>query len=48
MIPYLIEENAAGRFPLEKIVSYYDAKDFERAFEESKSGKAIKAVLRWS
>ena len=48
MIPYLMEQQWAGNFPLEEIVSYYDAKDFAKAFEDSRSGKAIKAVLCWT
>ncbi len=48
MLPYLMEQQQAGNFPLEEIVSYYDVKDHEKAFEDSRSGKAIKAVLCWS
>ncbi|ETI22685.1 hypothetical protein G647_06761 [Cladophialophora carrionii CBS 160.54] len=48
MLPYLVEQQQAGNFPLEEIVSYYDAKDHARAFEDSRSGKAIKAVLCWT
>lgn len=48
MMPYLVKENAAGKFPLEEIVSYYNAQDFAQAFEDSRSGKVIKAVLKWS
>ncbi|EXJ58338.1 hypothetical protein A1O7_05763 [Cladophialophora yegresii CBS 114405] len=48
MLPYLMEQQRAGKFPLEEIVSYYDAKDYARAFEDSRSGRAIKAVLCWT
>lgn len=48
MLPYLMEQQRAGNFPLEEIVSYYDVKDHAKAFEDSRSGKAIKAVLCWS
>lgn len=48
MIPYLVEQQRAGNFPLEEIVSYYDVKDHLKAFEDSRTGKAIKAVLCWS
>ncbi|OCT51323.1 Aryl-alcohol dehydrogenase [Cladophialophora carrionii] len=48
MLPYLMDQQQAGNFPLEEIVSYYDAKDHARAFEDSRSGKAIKAVLCWT
>ena len=48
MLPYLMEQQKAGNFPLQEIVSYYDIKDHEKAFEDSRSGKAIKAVLCWT
>ncbi len=48
MMPFLVKENAAGNFPLQDIVSFYDAEDFAQAFEDSKSGKVVKAVLKWS
>jgi Zn-dependent alcohol dehydrogenase len=40
--------HAKGELPLEKLVTVYDVKDFEQAIQDSKSGKALKAVLRWS
>ena len=48
MLPYIMDQHQNGTVPLDAIVSYYDVKDFEQAFEDSKSGKAIKAVLRWT
>jgi Zn-dependent alcohol dehydrogenase len=48
MLPYLMEQQQAGNFPLDEIVSYYDAKDYAKAFEDSRSGRAIKAVLCWT
>ena len=47
LIPYLIEMQAKGSFPLEKIVTTYDAKDFAGALEDVKQTKTIKAVLKW-
>jgi len=38
----------AGRFPFDKLISYYDFDDINTAFDDSSSGKAIKAVLRMS
>ncbi|KAK3329160.1 chaperonin 10-like protein, partial [Apodospora peruviana] len=46
-IPYLMEMHAKGAFPLELFVEYYDVSEFEKAMEDSRSGKVIKAVLRW-
>lgn len=48
MLPYLVEQQRAGNFPLEDMVSYYDVKDHLKAFEDSRTGRAIKAVLCWS
>ncbi len=35
-----------GRFPVDRIISFYDFKDIDKALEDSNSGKIIKAVLR--
>jgi Zn-dependent alcohol dehydrogenase len=43
-----MEMHAKGLFPLERLIEYYDVKDFEKAIEDSKSGKAIKPVLTWA
>jgi len=45
-IPELIALYKAGRFPFDKIISFYDFDDFDKAIEDSHNGKAIKAVLR--
>lgn len=45
-IPQLIEYYKAGQFPFDKLIKFYDFKDIEQAFEDSKSGKTIKPVLR--
>lgn len=47
MIPYLLTQQKEGKFPLEKMVSYYDVKDHQRAFDDVKSGKVVKAVISW-
>jgi hypothetical protein len=41
-------EHKAGRLPLEKLITYYPAKDFQTALDDMESGKTIKAVLLWS
>ncbi|KEF55660.1 uncharacterized protein A1O9_08410 [Exophiala aquamarina CBS 119918] len=48
MIPFLIEQHRKGNFPLQEMVACYDYKDHARAFEDCRSGAAIKAVLVWS
>lgn len=45
-IPKLIEYYKAGKFPFDKLIGFYDFKDIEKAFEDSKTGKTIKPILR--
>lgn len=47
MIPYLIEKQYEGKFPLEKLITVYDSKDFLQAFSDMEEGKVLKPVLRW-
>lgn len=48
MIPYLIEQHKAGNFAIDKMIKYYDANDFQTAFDDMKATKTIKPVLVWS
>jgi Zn-dependent alcohol dehydrogenase len=48
MIPYLVEQNKQGRFPLQKLITYYAVEDHQRAFDDVKNGRTVKAVLRWT
>jgi aryl-alcohol dehydrogenase len=45
-IPLLVDHIVAGRFPVDKMITFYPLKDINRAAEESTSGKTIKPVLR--
>lgn len=45
-IPQLIEYYQKGMFPFDKLVTYYRFEDINQAFEDTKNGKVIKAVLR--
>jgi aryl-alcohol dehydrogenase len=45
-IPQLVDHIAAGRFPIERLITYYELDDINRAAAASESGKTIKAVLR--
>jgi aryl-alcohol dehydrogenase len=45
-IPLLVEHIMAGRFPIEKMISFYPLAEINRAAAESSTGKAIKPVLR--
>lgn len=45
-IPRLIELNAQGRFPFERLIQFYDPDEINRASEDAESGKTLKPVLR--
>lgn len=45
-IPQLTDYMVAGRFPIDRLITFYDLADINRAAEESASGKTIKPVLR--
>jgi aryl-alcohol dehydrogenase len=45
-IPQLVEYYRQGRFPVDKIMTFYDFSDIEKAYEDSTCGKVIKAVVR--
>ena len=45
-IPELMEHYKAGRFPFDKLITYYDFEDINTAAEDSRKGKTIKPVLR--
>jgi aryl-alcohol dehydrogenase len=45
-LPQLVDHIAAGRFPVERMITFYDLADINRAAAESASGKTIKPVLR--
>ena len=46
-VPKMIEWWREGKFPIEKLVETFDAKDVEKALEGMHSGKVIKPVLVW-
>jgi aryl-alcohol dehydrogenase len=45
-IPRLVDYIMAGKFPLERMITFYDLADINLAAEESSAGKTIKPVLR--
>ena len=45
-IPQLVEFIMQGRFPVERMIAFYDLADINRAASESSAGKTIKPVLR--
>ena len=44
-IPRLVQFYKEGKFPVDKLVTYYPFGEIDRAFAESHSGKAIKPIL---
>ncbi len=45
-IPKLLELYRRGRFPFDRLVTYYPFEEINRAFADTKAGRAVKAVLR--
>ena len=45
-IPQLVDHIVAGRFPVERLITYYDFAEINLAAAESAAGKTIKPVLR--
>lgn len=45
-IPQMVKWYKEGRFPVDRIISFYDFKDIDQALADSNAGKIIKAVLR--
>jgi Zn-dependent alcohol dehydrogenase len=48
MIAYLIDQHVAGNYTIEKLVTFYNMKDHANAVEDTKEGRAINAVSRWT
>jgi aryl-alcohol dehydrogenase len=47
-IPRLVDMVASDRFPLERLISWYDFADINQAVADAESGAAIKPILRMS
>jgi aryl-alcohol dehydrogenase len=45
-IPKLVDLIMAGKFPIERMIKFYDFADINLAAQESSAGIAIKPVLR--
>lgn len=45
-IPKLLNYYKRGEFPFDRLVRYYDFADINKAFEDTKNGSVIKAVLK--
>lgn len=44
-IPQLLDYYRKGMFPFDRLIQFYDFEDINQAFEDTKNGKVIKAVL---
>lgn len=44
-IPQMIAYQRQGRFPIEKLMKFYSFDQINEAFDDSNSGRTIKAVL---
>ena len=47
-LPKIMEWNRQGRFPYDRLITTYDFSDINKAFDDSKAGRAIKPVLKIS
>jgi aryl-alcohol dehydrogenase len=47
-IPQLIELNAQGRFPFEKLTKFYSLDQINQAAQDSEQGGTIKPIIRLS
>jgi Zn-dependent alcohol dehydrogenases, class III len=47
-IPKLLALYRQGRFPFDKMITYYDFKDINQAVEDLEKGRVIKGILRMS
>ncbi len=47
-LPRLVDLYERGRFPVDRLMTFYDFDQIEQAARDAESGKAIKSVLRMS
>jgi aryl-alcohol dehydrogenase len=48
IIPKMIDLYKQGKFPFDKLIKLYDAKDINKAVEDSEKGVTIKPVIRFN
>jgi len=44
-IPQLVSLHQAGELPIDKLLTYYNIKDINRALQEFAAGKTIKPII---
>ncbi|KAH6704185.1 hypothetical protein BKA61DRAFT_183695 [Leptodontidium sp. MPI-SDFR-AT-0119] len=47
-LPFLMQAHKEGNFPVEKLITYYTYRDFQKAITDMKSAVVVKPVLLWS
>ena len=47
-LPYLLAKHEEGKFPYDKLIKTYPAKEMDKAVKDVLSGKTVKAVLLWN
>jgi aryl-alcohol dehydrogenase len=47
-LPYLLAKHEEGKFPYDKLIKTYPAKEVDKAVKDVLSGKTVKAVLLWN
>lgn len=47
-IPRLIELYKQGKFPFDKLITYYSFEDINKAVEDAHKGTTIKPILKFS
>jgi aryl-alcohol dehydrogenase len=45
-LPQVMELHVRGRFPVDRLMTFYDFDEIEQAALDAESGKAVKSVLR--
>ena len=45
-IPRLIELHSQGRFPFDRLITFYDLADIDKAVQDMEQGKVIKPVVK--
>jgi aryl-alcohol dehydrogenase len=48
LIPKLVDLFMSGRFPIDRLLSYYDLETINEAARDSEAGAAIKPIVRMS
>jgi aryl-alcohol dehydrogenase len=46
LIPHLIELHLTGRFPFDRLITFYPLEEINQAADDSLGGRVVKPVLR--